>query len=655
MRFSFSLIKKIVPGKYSKEELINKLNLHSFETVDVGGDILEISVTPNRFSDASSHIGIAREAAIVLGMNFKDPVDAPLKFSHKDQGVFRANIKNSRLCGRYQMAYADNIKIGPSPAWLKEALESCGLRSINNVVDIMNFVMLEVGQPLHAFDADKVKGGLIVRNAKKGESIETIDNQKFNLDEDVLVISDTDKVLAIAGIKGGKTSEVSNSTKRLLVESASFESSNVYTTSRRLGLRTDASVRFSHPLSLELAARGMKRALMLLQELAGAQVHMPTDVYPKKQGKEILPLDIKKINSLIGVEFKQAEVSALLQKLGFSVKGKKVEISPLRNDVQNIEDLAEEIVRFKGLEHLPSKAPNIALGVAAEQDIVVLKDQVRNFLASAGYSEVYNYSLVAESDCNRSPAIIRDRKASVARLENPMSAQLAVLRDSLASGLVRNLKDNKRFFDQVRVFEIGNVFQDNSGKIVEKTVLGVALAAKDGVLEIKGVAEMILARLGATDYSLIPIDNADGYMKPVEALRIEMGGVPVGYLGSLSMMSGALLEIDLGVLVREATEEKEFAPLAKYPAITRDMSILVDQSVRVGDVLSVIQQASIKLVEDVDLIDWYQDEKLGDNKKSLTFRIVFRAEDRTLTDLESDKEMSIINSAVAEKFDAESR
>lgn len=663
MKFSFNLIKKITPGKYTKEQLVEKLNLHSFEAVDVGGDILEISVTPNRFSDASSHIGIAREAAVALGLNFKDPVDAVLKFPHKDQGVFRANIKNGKLCRRYVMAYADNVKVGQSPAWLKEALESCGLRSINNVVDIMNYVMLEVGQPLHAFDADKVKGGLIVRNAGKGETIETIDNQKFNLDEEVLIIADSDKPLAIAGIKGGKSSEVSNSTKRLLLESASFESSNIYTTSRRLGLRTDASVRFSHPLSPELAARGMKRALMLLQDLVGAQIHMPADVYPKKQSKEVLPLDIKKINSLIGVEFKQSEVASLLQKLGFTVKGKKVEVPLLRNDIQNIEDLAEEIVRFNGLEHLPSKPPHIALGVATEEDIVVLKDQVRNFLASAGYSEVYNYSLVSESDCNRSPAIIRSRDGKAAQLANPMSAQLAVLRDSLASGLIKNLKENRRFFDQVRIFEIGNVFQDINGssassgqrKIEEKTVLGAALAAKDGILEMKGIVEMILARLGATDYSLIPIDNIDGYIKPVEALKIELGGVPIGYLGSLSGMPGALMEIDLGTLIRETSEEKEFTPLAKYPAITRDMSLLVDQSVRVGDILSVIQQVSAKLVEDVDLIDWYQDEKLGDNKKSLTFRIVFRAEDRTLTDTESDLEMSIINKAVADKFDADLR
>lgn len=655
MKFSFNLIKKLAPGKYSKQELVEKLNLHSFETADVGGDILEISVTPNRFSDASSHIGIAREVAVAMGINLNDPVEAPLKFSHKDQGVFRVNIKNSRLCKRYLMAYVDKARIGPSPAWLKEALESCELRSINNVVDVMNYVMLETGQPLHAFDADKIKGGLIVRNAKKGERIETIDNQKFNFDNEVLIIADADKPLAIAGIKGGKASEVSNSTKRLLVESASFESSNIYTTSRRLGLRTDDSVRFSHSLSPELPARGMKRALMLLQELAGAEIHLPIDIYPKKQTKEILPLDMKKINSLIGMEFSQAETVSLLQKLGFIVKGKKIEAPLLRNDTQNIEDLAEEIIRFKGLENLPSRPPHIALGIATEEGLIALKDQAKNFLISAGYSEVYNYSLVSESDCNRAPAVIRQREGKVVYLANPMSIQLAVMRDSLASGLVKNLKDNKRFFDEARIFEIGRVFQEIKNKVGEKTVLGIALSAKNGFLEMKGIIDALLIRLGVTEYSLLPMNNADGYIKPMEALSIEISGKKIGYLGSLSSVSGALLELDLGALLLEIDEEREYKPLAKYPAIVRDLSLLVDQNIKVGDMLSLIQQSRVKLIEDVDLIDWYQDEKLGDSKKSLTFRIVFRSEDRTLTDADVDREMKIINKVVVDKFNAELR
>ncbi len=655
MKFSFALIKKIAPGKYTKEALVEKLNLHSFEAVDIGGDILEIAVTPNRFSDASSHIGIARETAIIMHVPFRDPGAAPLQFSHKDTGVFGVNVKNKKSCPRYMAAYVYDVKIGPSPAWLKESLEACGLRSINNVVDIMNYVMLETGQPLHAFDADKVKGGLVIRNAKQGESIQTLDNQKFDLDPDMLVIADADKSLAIAGIKGGKASEVTLSSKRLLIESANFRSSDIYTTSRKLGLRTDASVRFSHTLSPELAARGMKRALMLLRDVAGAKIHMPIDVYPKKQSKEIIALDMEKIQTIVGAHFKGAETAALLKKLGFTIKGKKVEAPLLRMDIQNIEDVAEEVARFKGYENLIAQPPKIALGVAEEEELITLKDQTRDFLTSAGYSEVYNYSLVSESDCNRSPAIIRRREGAVVRLANPMSVQLEVMRDSLASGLVKNLKDNRRFYDEVRVFEIGHVFQEVKNAIEEKTVLGAALAAKNGLLEMKGIADMLLSRLGITDYALLPYDNADGYLKPLEALRVEVDGAQVGYLGSLSGMPGALMELDMSMLMGEVDAEREYAPLAKYPAIARDLSLLIDQEVRVGSLMDFIQQVNMKLIENVDLVDWYEDEKLGDNKKSVTFRIVFRSDERTLTDAEADREMAAITKAVIDKFDAETR
>src|SRR3989344_4063455 len=266
MKFSFNLIKKLAPGKYNKAELAEKLNLHSFETADLGGDVLEVAVTPNRFSDAASHLGIAREAAAIFGVKLNDPLSAVLKYGHKDQGVFRVNVKEKKLCLRYLAAYAAEIKIGPSPKWLKEVLETCGLRSINNVVDITNYVTLEIGQPIHAFDADKVSGGLVVRRAQKGESITTIDNNKFNLDPEIMVIADAKQPLDIAGIKGGKSSEISAGTKRILVESANFDSANIYKTSRKLVLRTDASVRFSHNLSPELAKMGIQRALSLLKE-----------------------------------------------------------------------------------------------------------------------------------------------------------------------------------------------------------------------------------------------------------------------------------------------------------------------------------------------------------------------------------------------------
>ncbi|MDE2000979.1 MAG: phenylalanine--tRNA ligase subunit beta [Patescibacteria group bacterium] len=655
MKFSFSLIKRIAPGSYGKEELVERLNLHSFEAVDLGGDVLEIAVTPNRFADAASHIGIAREAAAIFNLPFSDPAEKAPKYAYRDQGVFRVNIKNSKLCRRYMAAYVDGVSVKKTPEWMKGVLESCGLRSINAVVDIMNYVMLEVGQPLHAFDAEKVSGGLTVRNAKKGEKIETIDNQKFTLDSDVLVIADADKPLAIAGIKGGKSSEVTLGTKHLLVEAAHFDSTHIYATSRRLGLQTDASARFAHALSPALVERGMNRALQLLQEIVGAKAHRPADDYPRPQSKEILPFSATAMQRLLGEHVTADGAARLLKKLGFAIRGKKIEVPLVRTDVSDVEDIAEEVARMKGYAALTAQPPHVALGVASEDELIEFKDQIRDFLTGVGYSETYNYSLVAESDCSRSPAIIRSRDGKVIHLANPMSAEIAVLRDSLAAGLVKNLKSNKRFFDAVRVFEIGHVFQELQGKVSEKTVLGMAIAAPEGFFEVKGIVDMLLKRLGVTDYTLAPFDNADGYLKPLGALTIEIGRKSVGYIGSLASLEGGLMELDLGMLLAETDEEREYAPIAKYPAIERDLSFLVDQSVRVGEILALMQGAGVHLVEDVDLVDWYQDEKLGDHMKSLTFRIVFRADDRTLTDAEVDKEMAAITKAVVDKFDVELR
>ncbi|MBI3046396.1 MAG: phenylalanine--tRNA ligase subunit beta [Candidatus Harrisonbacteria bacterium] len=649
MKFSFSLIKKLVPGRYTKSELTEKLNLHSFETADLGGDVLEIAVTPNRFSDAASHLGIAREAAAIFGIPLKDPLEEKLKYGHKDQGVFRVNVKEKNLCRRYLASYVSKIKVGPSPKWLKEVLETCGLRSINNVVDIMNYVMLEIGQPLHAFDADKVSGGLVARRAQKGETITTIDNQKFNLDSEVLVIADAKQPLAIAGIKGGKSSEVTSGTKRILVEAAHFESANIYKTSRKLALRTDASVRFSHFLSPELPELGMRRALALLQELAAATIHPPIDVYAKKAGLRLVPFNLKKMSDLIGEHFKEKEVLQVLSNLGFKKKGKSLSVPALRMDIDGLEDIAEEVARIKGYNNLPSRPPSIALGAAQEEEQINLKNRLRKFSAGVGFSEVYNYSFLAEKE-------VGSRAVAIA---NPISSQAGFLRDSLKMGLRKNLESNKRFFEEVRVFEIGKVFSEEKGRVEERLMLGMGILAKNSYLEIKGVLDSLLTGLGIIEYELIEKNPA--------RLEVKLENLLVGNLDLISeLKNAAVLELNLDLLLKEMDEEREFAPLPKFPVITRDLSIFVPEETRVGEVLEMIQRVSAKLVNDVDLIDFYEpDEKLRPKqdrsetqekrRKSLTFRIVFQAEDRTLTDAEADREMAAINQILIDKFDAELR
>lgn len=668
MKFSFNLIKKIAPGKYSKEELVSALSTYSFEAVDLGGDILEVPTIAiaRRFSSAASHLGIAREASAIFNVKFIDPTFKNVKFDFKDKGIFKVNIKDKNLCPRYSATYVTDVKVGSSPEWLKDVLETSGLRSINNVVDIMNYAMLEVGQPLHAFDADKVRGGIIVRRAKNGEEIETIDGNKFKLSEDILVIADEDQLLAIAGIKGGKHSEVSLKTTRLLVESANFDGVGIYRSSRKLDLRTDASVSFSHNLSPELVELGMKRALMLLKELCGAKIYKTEDVYPKKQPKTVIKFDLPKIERIIGVKIKKTEAQKILSKLGFSISRNLITVPPLRNDVEIIEDIAEEIVRFKNFNKLPATSPKVFLGVGSEDDSVIIKDKIRKYLCAAGYSEVYNYSFISKEKIDLAPAEVFGIKKSVS-LANPLSSDFAYLRNSLAPYLEKNLDDNLRFYDEVRIFEIGRIFGDaseekESSKILEKPVLGIAIYGKDlpaqagGFLELKGIADGLFGALGLVDWFMPDLNFRNDLLEDNGAVRIEMGDHSVlGYIGVLkSAKNGAVLELDLERLVKVIVEEKEYEPISKFPSIDRDISLLVPGSVRVGDVLDIIQSVEPEHVNDVDLMDFYEDEKFGD-KKSLTFRIVFQADDRTLTDAEVDKELQKIIKVLIERVGAELR
>ncbi|MCL5017592.1 MAG: phenylalanine--tRNA ligase subunit beta [Patescibacteria group bacterium] len=661
MKFSYSLIKKFAPGKYSKEELIRAFNTYSFEAVDLGGDVFEIPNTAiaHRFSTGSSHLGVAREAAAIFNVKYIDPTLKKVNFDFKDRGVFKINIKEKDLCLRYSATYVTDVKVGSSPKWLKDVLEACGLRSINNVVDIMNYVMLETGQPLHAFDADKVLGGIIVRRAGAGEDIETIDGNKFKLSEDILVIADEDRPLAIAGIKGGKHSEVSLNTNKLLVESANFEGVGIYKSSVKLGLRTDASVSFSHDLSPEEEVARMKRALMLLKEICGAKIHRTDDIYPKKQPKTAIKFDLEKISRIIGVKIKKIEAQGILAKLGFSFSKNLIIVPALRNDIEIIEDIAEEVARMKNFNELPAIPPSISMIAGREDEIVLIKEKVRKYLTAVGYSEVYNYSFVSEDRTKISPSEVFGIKKPV-KLANPLSVDLAFLRNSLAPYLEKNLKDNLRFFNEVRVFEIGKIFGDvvsgGGGSVIEKTILGIAMDGKDAFFELKGLVDGLFADLGLVDWLMPDLDIESDLLRSRESLKIELGdNNVVGYIGILKNSShGAVLELDLEKISKAVIEEKEYEPLSIFPSIDRDISILVSSDVRVGDVLEIIQTADPEHVDDVDLVDFYQDEKFGD-KKSLTFRIVFQANDRTLTDQEVDRELEKIVAFLKDRVGAEVR
>jgi phenylalanyl-tRNA synthetase beta chain len=649
MKFSYLLIKNLVPKLKSKSQLVEALNLHAFETEDGGGNVFEVDIPPNRYSDAASHWGIAREISAILNFKFQYKEVQPPKIHRQSRKIepLKIIVEDKNLCPRYIAQYFENIRIKQSPAWLQKILKDCGLRPINNVVDVMNYAMLETGQPLHAFDADKLEGKtIIVRRAKNGESIISIDDINYKLASDILVIADAKKPQAIAGIKGGKGAEITKGTNRIIVESANFDSVSIYNISKAIKLTTDASSRFSHGLSPALPEIGISRAAQLLTDLCGAKPAETFDSLSKPLPRRVLKFDLMKFNRFIGMNLSLRGAENYLKRLGFKkitsngVNSDKWEIPILRDDIERFEDLAEEVIRLYGYDRLRPIAPHVAVQPSEFDDFIIFKDKIRKILVGFGLDEVYNYSFVSDGEVE---------------ILNPVAEDKKFLRPSLLPGLIRNIDDNFRFFERVGVFELGKVFNisEIGGNIRENLRLGIALAAKkdETFFELKGIIDELLKELGLVDFFMRDITVASSFL--YDGLQVESDHTVVGYLGR-RQNGVSLAEFGAEELLTLVEGELSFEPLSKFPSVMRDISILVDADVRIGEIVRIIQQLNPDLIEDVDLIDEYIDEK-WQNLQSLTFRIVFQAKDRTLTSVEVDDEMEKITKILQQKFNARIR
>lgn len=677
MKFSYTLLKKLVPEIKNPKALEQQLSLYAFEVDSVEGKTFDIKLSANRYGDAASHWGMGQEIAATMGVPFSEQraiatlLAKPVATTGKIP--FSVSVQDKELCPRYIGAYCENVKVTESPKWIKDVLIECGMRPINNVVDIMNYVMLETGQPLHAFDYDKLEGQkLVVRRANKGEKITTLDDQHVALTPDMLVIADAKHPLAIAGIKGGKLAEVDKHTKRIVIEAANFDAVTIYKTSRSIGILTDASARFARTLSPELATLGAIRAKMLLQEIMGMTQKGVIDIYPKKQPKQMVKFDLAACNRFLGTRFDAKTVRTYFELLGFVVSpiDKKTPVStgiffvtvpPLRTDIEHPHDLYEEMVRLHGFGNLQSAAPHIHLVPSGFEDDITLKDTLRTVLTSLGLDEVYNHSFVGEHFGVHD----KDIRDELVALENPISSEYAFMRPTLAAGLYDNVVSNSRYFDSVGAFEIGRVFARYNKNVKENNMLGIVLASKgsEQFFELKGLLHELFDRIGLPGVVMREDGEreprfAGPYISEHEMLYIESEGEHVGYMARMKGLPakwhGSIVELDMALLTKLVVAEHEYLPLPKYPSIVRDISVLVSVNERVGDIMQTIQQAYVDHIEDVDLIDEYENPAL-DGKRSLTFRIVFQAGDRTLTDTEVNKEMESVVTILHKTFSAEIR
>ncbi len=630
MIFSYNWLKDYIKKLPKPEKLAQILTMHSFEVEEVkkvGKDyVLDIDILPNRGPDCFSHIGIAREIAAVLALKFKLK-DIKIKENEKKTKDFiSVNAKDD--CIRYTAKVITDVKVGSSPKWIQERLKVCGLRSINNIVDAANYVMLETGQPLHAFDLDKIEGKkIIVRRAKKGEKIISLDNQRYNLDSDILVIADAKNPLAIAGIKGGKKAEIDKKTKTIVLESANFDSRVVRRGSQKLGLKTDASWRFEHGLDPNLTELAINRVAKLIQEIAKGKVASGlVDFYPKKVLPKKIKLDLKYVEKLLGKKIPKKEIKRILESLGFKYKGNIVEVPTFRLDISLQEDLIEEIGRIYGYEKISAAFPVACLIPPKRNFEIFWENMTKDILKELGFTEVYNYSFINEEQTKVFKGAIE--------IENPMSKEQKYLRPSLIPNLLKNIKENLKHFKEIKIFELGKIF-DSQG---EKQML--TGATSDSFYQAKGAVDTLLNKLGISDIYYDEYHPGSFWQKG-KCAEIKVSGEKIGCLGQISAdrdrVSVVVFDIDFEELAKLCSEEHEYQPISQYPAAVRDLAILVPIDIKVVDVLNKINIAGGALVRDVDLFDIYEGESIGQGKKNLAFHIIYQAEDRTLSTQEINK------------------
>jgi len=690
MKYSYIWLKELSKTKKIPKQLAEILTMRAFELEGMKTEEketqLEFSILPNRAHDALSHIGMAREICAVEGRKFilKFNFRKLLKLNFRKK--LKVEIKDRKLCPRYIGAVLENIKVGPSPKWMQEKLLVCGVKPINNIVDITNYVMLETGQPLHAFDLDKIESEtpnpkpqipnksklpitnyrfqVLVRRAKKGEKIRLLDEKEYELSENDLVIADREKALALAGVMGGLGSSVSEKTKAILLEAANFNSTSIRRTRMAHGIITESSYRFEREIDPNLAEEGMARAIELMREIGGKNVKITAlaDVYPKKVKPWQIKLDANYTNNLLGEKIPVAKMKKILENIGLKILGNRiskwdVEIPTRRIDLKTQEDLIEEIGRIYGYENIKEQAPIVEVKTPPQNTKRNFENKLRDILTGLGFSEVMNYSFYGADDIAKCNLKVEDH----IEVANPLSLDQQYLRRNLISNLLKNVKLNLKNFPKVQIFEVGKKFRNNKGKFMEYGHLAGALAdslAKDGLFfELKGKIEALLGKFGyqnATKYEAL-MNPEMKFWHPSRTARIIINNQEIGKVGEVNPQilnnygikkRVAVFDLKISGLLEMKLLEKQYRPISKYPSVERDISMFVQKNTKFNEVITKINETGGKLIKSVDLFDIFE----KDNQKSLALRLKIGSSTKTLTSSEIDSVMKKIISALEKEL-----
>jgi phenylalanyl-tRNA synthetase beta chain len=633
------------------------------KALNIEDTVLDVNVTPNR-SDCLSMIGIAREVAAITCRKLKIPSSKIKESSEDINALTSVKIINDDLCPRYTARIIKNVKIGPSPVWMKSRLEAAGLRAINNIVDVTNFVMLETGQPLHAFDFRFLEEGrVVVRRSKEKEEFVSLDEKSRVLPADTLLICDGVKPVAIGGIMGGLNSEVKEDTETIFLESAYFNPSSIRRSSRKLSMPTDAAFRFERGIDPEGVVKALHRAAQLIAKLSGGIICKNyIDEYPRivSEVKDI-PLRLDRIRQVTGIEIAAKNVAKILRGIGMSLKssgkGKYLVTPPTcRVDICREIDLIEEVIRLYGYDNVPLTLPAVSVTETRSIPRLDMEERIRQLLIGCGFNEIVNYSFESPLSADNLCLPDNDERRNVVSIKNPLSEEMSVMRSTMINGLVETARKNANngSFD-LKIFEIGRIFINRNSELpVEKNILSGLLTGKLSddfwnsrnqvdFYTLKGTLENILYDLKITNCQYVSTATQP-FLHPGKSCGIYsaerqigfMGEVHPDVLGKMDMKNKLyVFEINLDILSELLIDHKiTFKEISRFPAVTRDAAFVISETMEANKIINIVCDQKEDLLENVSIFDVYKGKEISEGTKSLGLRFSYRAADRTLTDLE---------------------
>ncbi|WP_027626878.1 phenylalanine--tRNA ligase subunit beta [Clostridium lundense] len=642
------------------------------EVLGLDNSVIDFEITSNR-PDCLSVVGIARETAATLGIDYTMPnLDYKCSCESKITDSLKVEVRDD-LCRRYAARGVKNVKIAPSPAWMQERLMEAGVRPINNVVDITNFVMLELGQPMHAFDAREITSNtIVVERAKDGEKFTTLDEIERDLTNDMLCIKDGERTVALAGIMGGLNSEVKEDTTSIIFECANFDGTNVRVSSKKLGLRTEASSRFEKDLDPNLVQMAIDRACNLINELEAGDVMEETiDVYTKKLEEHTLEVDSNWINKFLGTNISKEDMKQYLNRLELRTEIKEdtlvITVPTFRCDVNIKEDVAEEIARIYGYNNVPVTISNNASERGGKNRKQHLDDRVIEALIGSGLNQSISYSFFSPKVFDTILIPENSPLRKVVKIKNPLGEDYSIMRTTTLSSMMEALARNySRNNEEARLFEMGKVYLPGDDELKlpeERNVITIGLYGNVDYLDLKGIVENVVDHLGIFGTSFTR-ESENPTFHPGKTANLYIKRDLVGTLGEIHPDVAEnygidercyIAELNLDLLYNHSNLNKMYKPLPKFPAVSRDIAMLVDDSILVQEIEDIIIKQGGKMVEKVKLFDVYKGKQIPEGKKSIAYSILYRLENKTLTDEEVNKVHDKIVRTIENKLGAQLR